>query len=59
MKEILETFWKHELQIFEIFWWWLCETYREDLGATSEIGTEEKIRIDLQEKFQNNSLERV
>ncbi len=30
----------------------------ENLGATSEIGTEEKTRIDFKDKFQNNSLER-
>ncbi len=56
---MLETIWKHELQIFEIFWLWLCETYREKLGVTSKIGTEEKIRIHFKDKFQNNSLERV
>ncbi len=42
---MLEIFWKHELQIFEIFWWRFCETYTENLGATSEISTEEKIQI--------------
>ncbi len=40
---MLKTFWKYELQIFEIFWQWLCETYWENLGATSEIGTHELI----------------
>ncbi len=39
---MLETFWEHELQIFE-----LCEIYRENWGATSEIGTKEKIQIDF------------
>ncbi len=34
------------------------KTYRENLGATSEIG-KEKIQIDFKDKFQNNSLERV
>ncbi len=48
---MLEIFWKHELQIFEIFWWWFCKTYRENLGATSDVGIEEKIRIDFKDKF--------
>ncbi len=32
---------------------------QENLGATSEIGTEKKIQIDFKSKFRNNSLERV
>ncbi len=35
------------------------ETYRENLGATSEIRTEEKIQIDFKDKFQNNSLQKI
>ncbi len=31
----------------------------ENLGATSEIGTEKKIRIYFKSKFRNNSLEKV
>ncbi len=29
------------------------------MGASSEIGTEEKVRIDFKNKFQNNSVKRV
>ncbi len=31
----------------------------ENLGATSEIGTEKEIQIDFKDKFQNNFLEKV